>query len=900
MADLPVLPFIQERLKEADTTLETRAGTAFFDLFVKPQQFMLQPLITSMETVLIAQSVNRILSLPNPNLFDTGLVDDLVSNVYVSRFTGNLATSIIRVLYQTPVDREYAALTAEFDSSSLSFFNSEDVVITAAQMKLQVTGNFYYLDFAVQAQFTGEAYNLDTSQGVTFVNDLAAVNAYFLAPAEGGLSTETNSEVLSRAKVSIGVRDLETVKGINAIIQENFTYVSEIQAIGMGDPEMQRDILFNTHVGGKTDIYLKTPSFQTKTANFIGVEFDFTRNLSHNTHLQMTASSFADPAANLNTPYIVSSTLSVLSDTIPTAAQFISTSFAGSSNVVRYITCSTLASSTTVTGNTANILVGFTVTGAGIPAGTVVSNILNTTSFTISNAAFLSATNILTFAGTVSGLNLGLGQWIKLQIDSAPAVNVKVAGANPTTTQRFEVINAINAAVGLTVASEYGTDQIRVLSPTTGVGSQIYLYQPDGTRTDGTLLLVPAAGAAGYAPPIPAEFLGNAPITYIENVDYMVDYSNWKIIRTPGSSILSGTTVAQYLPPAVFNTGAGHITTGSNLFTSATVGAFNNVRVGDIVTITSSTGVIPGTFVVSSKVSNQVLRLLGMVPTSSDALVQYGITSEQVVVVKYKYNPLSIDIGPNILLSDGVSRGVRLGRENFTIKDVAFVDIISIQEIDPITLEGLGTFLNGPGGFGTGGFGEGSFGSGNAGDYNFIVNSPTERLSAFEDSLITFSPSLFGQSFQITYYAATEVAGIHTFCRTDGERVTGADVLPKCFVPGLVDMSITVRPSATSASTPTNAALVTLVSDYVNTLPVGAPVEESVIEQLIINQGIASVQTPFVMTATVLNPDGSTTILTSEDELAFPDVTLESQTDNFTTSRIVHWYPRYITITGVS
>lgn len=32
----------------------------------------------------------------------------------------------------------------------------------------------------------------------------------------------------------------------------------------MGDPEMQRDVLYNAHVGGKTDIYLKTPALQKR------------------------------------------------------------------------------------------------------------------------------------------------------------------------------------------------------------------------------------------------------------------------------------------------------------------------------------------------------------------------------------------------------------------------------------------------------------------------------------------------------------------------------------------------------------------------------------------------------------------------------------------------------------
>lgn len=829
MADLPVITFIQERLSEADTTLQTRQGTGFYDLFVKPQEFMLQPFITAMETVLTAESVSRILALSSPDQFDTSLVDGLVSNVFVTRDQGNFATTTVRVLYQTPIDREYAAFAAEFASNNLSFFNNADVVITSGQMALQTQGNFYYLDFPVQSQLQGSSYNLDVNQGVSFVNDTLAISASFLAPAEGGLPVETNTQVLTRAKNSIGVRDLETIKGINAIIQENFTFVSEIQAIGMGDPEMQRDILFNAHVGGNTDIYLKTPAFQTKTANFIGLEYDFTREVTNNVYVD-----FSTPTVDLNTPNIVVGSMVVDSNVIPTAARFIT---------------------------------------AHIPP--------------------------------LTGINLSGAEWIKLQVDSNAAINIKVSGANPGQTQRFEIINSINAATGQTITAEFGLDQISVTSQTIGAGSQLFLFTPDGLRTDGTLTLIPSAGTTPPANQIyiplgfqTGEFLGVSPVVYTEVIDYTVDYLNGTITRTPGSAILSGTVVAEH--PGVPDAGAGIITTGSNLFTTSTVGAFTNVGVGDEVTITVSSGVTPGVYVVNQKISNQQLKLLAFSPTSGDSAVQYYITSEQVVVLNYKYSPLSIDVGPNVLLSDGVSRGIRPGRQNFTITDVAFIDLISIQEIDPITQQGLGIFLNGPGGFGSGGFGFGGFGVGGAGDYNFIVNVPSVRFSAFEDSIIIFNPQFFGQSFAVTYYTATEIAAIHNFCVNDGERVTGASVLAKTFIPIFVDTTINVRPNPTNINTPSNATLVQSIDTYLHGITAANPAEESVIEQSIINQGIASVQTPFTLTGTVINPDGSTSVLTSVDELVFPPVTLPSETSNYTTARITQFVGRNVVITGVS
>ena len=75
--DLPVITFIQERLAESDAGLETREGSAFYDLFVSPQELMLQPLLTAMETTLIAQSIRRILDQDAPDDFDEESVDAL-------------------------------------------------------------------------------------------------------------------------------------------------------------------------------------------------------------------------------------------------------------------------------------------------------------------------------------------------------------------------------------------------------------------------------------------------------------------------------------------------------------------------------------------------------------------------------------------------------------------------------------------------------------------------------------------------------------------------------------------------------------------------------------------------------------------------------------------------------
>lgn len=829
--DLPVIQFIQERLAESDTLLETRKGSGYYDLFIKPQELILQPFVTAMETILIAQSVKRMLALDDPDDFNEEYVDSTASNVYVDRDVGDYARTIARVFYEAPVDRELPAFGSEFTTTTgLSFFNEFDFIISSAEMSLQKDGNLFFMDVPVRAQAQGSDYNIEPGDLTSFVNDSQAVSVTNTTKAEGGLARETNTHLLTRTKNSIGVRDLETIKGINAIINEKFPAVQEIQAIGFGDPEMMRDIVYNAHVGGNTDVYLKFPALQTKDTIIRGLTFDFTREVHRNTHIQLTATTFSDPDSDLMTPNIVSPSVTVSEDIIETSAFFLTQS---------------------------------------IPAST--------------------------------GINLSSGQWIKLKANLLTALNIKVAGATPTATQRFEIINSINATMGLTIAKPYAIDQIIVSSPTIGANSLLELSVPDGLRSDGTALLI--ASLPGSYPPT-ATYMGTAADIYIENVDYQVEYVEGKIINL-GGAILSGTEIAgSAMTPAT----GGIIVTGMDtLEVPSPPTLFQNVRPGDtlnITTVNPATGVAVGPYVISEKVSNTKIRVqnkYGIVggPTAGDTAVQFYVVSNQVVVIDYKYNPLSVDIGPNVLLADGVTRGIRPGRSDFTIKDVAFIDIISIEEVDPDTEEPLGVILDRSAGYGSGGYGEGGYGGSSGGQYELVVNRPTERFSAFEDSMILFSPEQFGKSFKVTYYTATEIADVHAIARSDLERVTGADVLPKHFIPAFVDIDFGIRRDPTNIATPANADLALGLRPLIDGILAGNGLQSSELSKYLELQGVSSVQIPFTMRAEIINTDGTTTAIESEDVLIPPDVVLPRDTPNFGSPRITHMISRDITVSEV-
>lgn len=844
--ELPVIAFIQARLAEADPNFETRAGSAHYDLFVIPQQFMLQPLNDFMTKRRVAQSVRQMLLDPTPDdptTFQSSDVDDLASNLFVTRDVGDIAKTTVRVFYITAKDLEFPALTAQFTSGDLNFFNSSDFTITAAAMALQTDGSLLYVDIPVQAEQAGDDYNVEADTITAILNDPDAVRVTNLFKAQGGLPTESNSELLARIPNSIGVRDLETTKGINAILGDKFPFLQQIVSIGAGDQEMQRDIIYNIHTLGKTDVYLKTPALTAGEDTFIGLETDTTRELARDLHIEMAKSQDdTELPASTGTPSIVVGSVVVKEDVIDTSA---------------------------------------TLTSVVVPPST--------------------------------GIDLSTKQWVRLRIDGGDYHQIKVSGATPASTQLFEIISAINLGLGLELLEETtSSHKFVITSPTAGDDSSIEFTAPvapvDPSNNAAELLFDLTSGD------FPLTETGTGAVVYVETIDYNVDYASGDIFQTTfdiGRGVDRETiTSGQTMISEGDDTGLIVLDTGTYYLDGSGPGVFDTkplifVRVGDEVTITSIDGTttgtvkgvpLPSTYTVGTVVSDERLELIDFPANAASSNVLYEIKSSQVVRVDYTYNPISIDIGPQVLLNSGLTRGVREGRSDFTIKNVPFVKITSIQEVDPDTQELIGDPLVPPKGFGGGGFGAGGFGVGLGGDYDFVVNVPVDRFSVFEDSVIVFNQSALTKSYRVSYLYNPELKAIHTLTRTDTERVTGADVLVKTFVPAFVDIALVVRKDPTNLTIPSNDQLAVLVQALVNSVNAPDGITSTSIDTLLKAQGVTSVKVPFLMSATVYNPDGTTSIVESEDVLTIPDVELDSQTDNFTTPKIVHFWPGTITV----
>jgi len=286
---LPVTEFITERILEYNPRFDTGGGTATAALMIDPLSIILQPLRDEIDEIKLDQSIKSVLESEDPNSFDEEVVDAQASNVFLSRKQGSISSGSVRVRFFSPQNLDIGSGLAVFsDSSGSRFVNPNPVSITSSEMSLNVDAGYYYVDIQVESESQGSTKNVKAGSIQTFENEPENVaNVTNLYDFTGGNDRETNIELIDRIKVAVTARDLVTGRGIITQLQGNFSTIDEIRPIGFGDPEMQRDIVHNAHIGGNVDVWVKTPEIVEKSYDIISVISDTTRQSMETSSLVM-------------------------------------------------------------------------------------------------------------------------------------------------------------------------------------------------------------------------------------------------------------------------------------------------------------------------------------------------------------------------------------------------------------------------------------------------------------------------------------------------------------------------------------------------------------------------------------------------------------------------------------
>jgi hypothetical protein len=235
--DTDIDSFLRDRLRQEFPDVSVTDGDAIVDLLVRPLQLLLEAMKRETQIIRRGQSVQNA---------DTMRVEDaeaLAANFFVTRRVGARATGIVRVFYASPTFVNVQSTVSFSTTDGLRFFPIRPQFFPADVVLLQRSGTLYYVDVSVIAEDVGEEYNVGAGV-ISRVNGLPSV-ARISNPSAfiGGAGEETARELLDRTGQSLTERSLNTRRGISARLFRDFPTLRNIEVVGYGDPEMNRDII---------------------------------------------------------------------------------------------------------------------------------------------------------------------------------------------------------------------------------------------------------------------------------------------------------------------------------------------------------------------------------------------------------------------------------------------------------------------------------------------------------------------------------------------------------------------------------------------------------------------------------------------------------------------------------
>jgi hypothetical protein len=237
--NLPVIEFISEIVREKFPNMTISPGSAFYQTFIKPAAAVLQPFRDRLNLI------KRNQSLANYPVMSTPEMDRRALNFLVTRQAGTRAYGVQRVFF----DR----LRAVYIDRAAVFFDDSDhrwnPIASLSMTTQELAPNYvaeteeYYADVTVVAEADGEEYRAEAGQVNQFSNIVGATRTINPADYFRGSNQESNSELFVRIGKSITNKDLVKADAIATAIMEGFSSVRAVKVVGMGDPDMTRDVV---------------------------------------------------------------------------------------------------------------------------------------------------------------------------------------------------------------------------------------------------------------------------------------------------------------------------------------------------------------------------------------------------------------------------------------------------------------------------------------------------------------------------------------------------------------------------------------------------------------------------------------------------------------------------------
>jgi len=217
--------------------LDLREGTGIRDLLVRPSAFILALCKKGVEYYFSQNTQNKV-----DNSTPTEIVDDILSNLFLTRNTGTYAVISARLYFARQKSVSLNTNVSFSTDGNLLFFPSSAVSYPSTAMQYDSFQNEWFIDVELTAASKGVAYNISSGSLLYFTN----FDPYFLHGEINFLSSvstepETNLQFIARAQYSISTRNLINKPSILNRLTSDLNFLNRIKVIGAGEAEIYRD-----------------------------------------------------------------------------------------------------------------------------------------------------------------------------------------------------------------------------------------------------------------------------------------------------------------------------------------------------------------------------------------------------------------------------------------------------------------------------------------------------------------------------------------------------------------------------------------------------------------------------------------------------------------------------------
>lgn len=262
--DILQAELLAKQILEAEyPDLDLREGTGLRDLVLRPSAMLLALVRNAIDYYFSQNTIQGV-----DDTTPTSVVDNILSNWFIDRNLGTRAVINARLYFAR---QKNVSLTTDIyfstDNSS-KFYPQSAVTYSSGSLSYDAYQNEYYIDVDLQAESEGTQYNIGSGSLLYFSNfDPYFLHAEINYLKDSSVSSETNSQFITRAKTAISTRNLINNPSISANLQSNFNYLNQVVSIGMGDPEMIRDQIQAVFTGQLAQLVTQlTSSGTTATA----------------------------------------------------------------------------------------------------------------------------------------------------------------------------------------------------------------------------------------------------------------------------------------------------------------------------------------------------------------------------------------------------------------------------------------------------------------------------------------------------------------------------------------------------------------------------------------------------------------------------------------------------------